>query len=348
LVIGSRDRWLVGRLFTRPLIPYRHSTLTTFSVHIWPIMRVDGSINHHNKPRLFYCPRSLSGDRDTFSQFSLSFDSPATTTFKYRCFPIDFSARYHPWFHLTGSNQTPPSLWRTTLTLSPASHFAISFHHPIGCSALAFSSDNAYQLYLGPNNVSAKFFGQFDGFRANFDMDIGDITTFITTFIRGDFLCGCHLQMHTEDVGTNRNSCFCTWEHPIWSHSFRVTFPVVALQEFSFIYGSSFRSEDGAKMKSTLAYGPRQQISFTFGTKFEWENWKINFFMGQQGIGDAFAVKARLNWRITKDVKVEIAKLTDHYEASLRRKLQDGIVLKPSLRYKEGLIGVGMEIVTKE
>jgi hypothetical protein len=309
------------------------------------VMRSDGSRNHHNRPVLFYCPRDLSGDCDQFSQFSLSGHSQLGSL-TYRCFPVEMTARLFPWLSFSALGQT--NSWHTNLTLWTDPHFALTFAHPQGCSALATSSDRTYQLFLGPRNVSAKFFGQFDGFRANFDMDIGDITTFVTTFIRGSFMCGCHLHMHIKDVGTNRNSCFFLWEHVRWSHCFRVTFPVVALQEFSFIYGFAFSGQNKTKVKATIAYGPREQINFSFGGKFEWRNCMASFFMGERSIGDQFAVKTALVWKLTDDTKLSVARMTDHYVMSLQRKIQNGIVLTPSFLYKDGLIGMKLGIVAQE
>jgi hypothetical protein len=308
-------------------------------------MRADGTVNHHNRPVLFYCPRELSHDSDKFSQFNLSFDSKSGSL-GYQCFPVEITARISQWLAFSALKQT--NSWQTGLTLSPNPHLSLSFVHPHGLSALATSIDRTYQLFLGPSNVSAKFFGQFDGFRANFDMDIGDITTFMTTFIRGNFSGGCHLHMHLKDVGTNRNSCFYTWENPMWAHCFRVTFPVVKLHEFSLNYGLAFRDRDRTKVRVTVALARMFQIRFALGGKFEWRDCRVRFFLGDKSIEDGFAVKGAIDWKATKDTTLSIAKMSDHYALSLRGDLQNGIVITPSFLYKEGLIGMRLGITTDD
>jgi hypothetical protein len=222
----------------------------------------------------------------------------------------------------------------------------MTFSSPAAFAASLTTPNGSNRLYIG-----AKIHADFDGFSTSIAFDMGDLITCMTTFVRGNFLCGCHLQMHaSKDAGRSQNSCFWQWELPVWSHAFRVTFPVVAFQEFSFIYGLAFRDRD-TKVKSTIAFGPRYCLNLTFGTKFEWKQCRFNAWIARRSISDGnvdWLARGSVEANVAADTKLSIARLTDHYAVGLKRKLNTGAQLSPSMLYKGGLIGVHIGIVYNE
>jgi hypothetical protein len=227
----------------------------------------------------------------------------------------------------------------------------MTFSSPTAFVASVTTPNGSNQLYLGASNVAAKIHADFEGFSTNIELDIGDLTTCMTNFVRGNFLCGCHLQMHTsQDANRSQNSCFWQWELPVWSHAFRVTFPVVAFQEFSFIYGLAFKDGD-TKVKSTIAFGPKYCLNLTLATKFESRRCIFNAWMARRSISDGnveWLGRASVDVNVAADTKLSFAKLTDHYAVGLKRKLDTGVQLSPSLLYKDGLIGARIGIVYNE